>query len=266
MGRKKAIDPYDFKEKLKEFDNSHLDFVTKVLTPEQIIANTEKAFEEKVKQGKYVNDHAKMALNVAKTEGYSKLLGYQQQYLNRYSWNSHMRKEYSRRIMDWYASSPEAQEIYRDAAKTLTWFNVLEIDVDEAGNEHENWKYITAMEAHARGLHEKPIDGYNVMYVLQSSEGRKAQELKRYQPFMEGDIVLLRTPYHRHWDHDPHRLQEAGIPRYGTVMGTETGETDNWRSTRGSRLVQVVWFGKDGQAQKVPEKIIKLESRKGRQV
>ena len=93
--------------------------------------------------------------------------------------------------------------------------------------------------------------------VYESTEARKMRELARETPYLEGDLVLLRTPYVGHRDHDPYYINPASKaaqegqttpdksqPRLATVIAV-TDELGSWRHCKGSKVLKVVWIGQE---------------------
>jgi hypothetical protein len=267
MGRKKVIDPYDFSD-LKALSNDDYRFVEKVKTKDEITAIANRIYDAMLKRGDFVGNWLTNNIADLRIKGYDGVLGYQRTHIRRMVWedDTSLETAYHKTVMEWYNKRPEAQEIYKKVVPTLNWFAHSITEKDTEGNEYKSNKYLNTEQIKQLGLHENPLNASNVLSLFEGSEARKEIELRRRQPYMEGDVVLLRKPFHGHWDHDPHRTKPVGEARYGSVMSVDLEEIDGWRGTKGSRLINVVWFGKDGGISKVPEKIIKLESRKGRQV
>lgn len=267
MGRKKVVDPYDFAA-LRALSNDNFQYVDKVRTPAQIQAIVTNRLANMERNGEYVSHWFRQSVNELTNGTYEKILGYQRTHIRKVVWEADpsIAALHEKAVMDWYNATPEAQEIYKIVAPKLNYMKLNTIEKDGSGQEYTSHKWIQGDEIKALGLDVAPLNADNVIHVFDTSEGRKELELRRRQPYMEGDVVVLRIPYHGHWDYDPHRTKPRGEARYGSVMSVDTDEVQNWRAGKGSRLINVVWFGKEGAVEKVPEKIIKLESRKGRQV
>lgn len=167
--------------------------------------------------------------------------------------NPEWTKEIEKKFSDWYDATPAAQEVYKHVAeKTRYWY--------------DQGKSIGSEEAKNRGWFDKPSTLAMFDSIATGWMGREYMEKNREQVFQEGDLVLLRLPYVGHWKHDPH-YNTAGMTkedkRYGTVMKADTDKLSNrGRNGKGTRLIAVMWFGKDGQIDNVEEKRIKFESRK----
>jgi len=177
-----------------------------------------------------------------------------------------IRNAFNETIMKWYAGHEGAQEVYQAVAKDFwAWSN----DNFKSTGGYYADNRLDGPELIASGVHTQPRDYVDIANVLDTREARTYIEKNREQVFIEGDLVILRTPFVGRWDYDPTmRLGEVKPveePRYGTVMEQGTGTLLSWRGAKGSRQVSVLWFGKD-EITEVPEKIIKLECRKGRTI
>jgi hypothetical protein len=266
MGRKKIVDPYDFSEFVKKYRNDDSLFVEKVMKPEDIIDAAHKEMVRRIAANEHVGHWISRAITDAKTDGWDKLANYTKSHIRGLVWESvpTIKAEWEKQVLEWYNNTPAASEIYKEVAPSIHYWNIEVEEVDGQGKKYRSSRWIQTDEVKQLGIDVAPICANHVLFLLDSSEGRKALELKRRQIYEEGDVIVLRTPYMGHWDHDPHRTKPRDEPRYGSVMSVDSNETSGWRGTRGSRIINVVWFGKEGAISKVPEKIIKLESRKGR--
>jgi hypothetical protein len=167
--------------------------------------------------------------------------------------------------MKWYASHEGIQEVYKAVAKSRYYWHKDNFATEYGYNNNR----LEGQELIDSGVLDTPRDYMDIINVLSNNDARSHIEKNREQVFIEGDLVVLRTPYVGRWDYDPTvrsgENKPHDEPRYGTVMEQGTGNLLSWRGAKGSRQVSVLWFGKD-EITEVPEKIIKLESRKGRAI
>lgn len=97
-------------------------------------------------------------------------------------------------------------------------------------------------------------------------------EQNRPTPYMEGDLVRLRDPFVGDRHHDPlftsaydvHYHNATPTPdkstiRLGTVMKV-TDTVNSWRGSKGSKLIEVLWFGKESTVH-IEERFLKWEER-----
>lgn len=157
-------------------------------------------------------------------------------------------------FLQWYDGNAEAQEVYRATVKDHNWWWV----------EHGQ---VSNIEARANGWYERPRNLYMFTGNVYGWKGTQYMELNREQVYMEGDIVVLRSPYYRNWRYDPHYNNSnynEDTPRYATVVAANTNKLAAGRRGRGSRAISVIWFEKDGSITEIGEKYIKLHDRKGR--
>lgn len=157
-------------------------------------------------------------------------------------------------FLQWYDNKPDAQEVYRHCTKDTNWWwednNRLDTDA-----------------ARAKGYYERPANLEMFNNHAFGWKGRAYMEVNREEVFMEGDIVVLRSPYHRNWRYDPHYNNTAytdETPRYATIVAANDGKIAEGRRGRGSRAVSLIWFEKNGSITQIGEKYIKLHDRKGR--
>ncbi len=164
-------------------------------------------------------------------------------------------------LMKEYDSRDDLQEIYKEAAKNNYYY------YDTQGR-HYNQR-----EAQQRGWESRPNNYQMFRDVMnRSTDAMKKIELARETPYLEGDLVLLRTPYVGHRDVDPLWVNpyseearagagtpDASTPRIATVIGV-TERVGNWRGTKGSKVIQLVWMGQEDMLD-VEEKYIKWHER-----
>lgn len=165
------------------------------------------------------------------------------------------KQEQTAALHAWYDGNADAQEVYRYACKDTNWWWY--------GDEGQ----VSAEIARARGWYERPADLHAFQQFVYGWKGTQYMELNREQVYMEGDIVVLRTPYQRNWRYDPHYNNSAytnETPRYATVVSANNGQLASGRRGRGSRAISLIWFEKDGSISTIGEKYIKLHDRKGR--
>jgi hypothetical protein len=204
----------------------------------------------------------------AKVDGWDKTRNYSQNRMLEIllAHTPEYRNAYNDTIMKWYNGHEGAQETYKAVAKDRwVWYK----DNFTAETGYYTGNRLEGQELLDSGVLLQPRDYVDIQNVLDSREARTHIEVNREQIFIEGDLVVLRTPFVGRWDYDPTvrsgENKPHDEPRYGTVMEQGTGNLLSWRGAKGSRQVSVLWFGKD-EITEVPEKIIKLECRKGRKV
>lgn len=212
----------------------------------------------------YTHNYAQLA----KTNGWASVSSYaRNRLLGTLLENSpNIRDAFNKTIMEWYAGHEGVQEVYQVAAPSLySWSR--DNFVSSFGYYTDSW--LSGSELISSGVLMQPRDYIDVSKVLSIREARTYIETNREQVFIEGDLVILRTPFVGRWDYDPTmragEVKPAEEPRYGTVMEQGTGTLLSQHGAKGSRQVSVLWFGKD-EITEVPEKIIKLECRKGRKI
>lgn len=164
-------------------------------------------------------------------------------------------------FMKEFDSRDDLQEIYKEAASTNYYF------YDSNGRHHSQ------NEAKQRGWDTRPNNYQMFRDVMnRSTEAMKKVELARETPYLEGDLVLLRTPFVGHRDVDPLWVNpyseearagagtpDASTPRVATVIGV-TERVGNWRGSKGSKVIQLVWLGSEDMVD-VEEKYIKWHER-----
>lgn len=169
-------------------------------------------------------------------------------------------EEINNAFMAEYDSREDLQEHYKKHYSQRYWVHNRygkQLRRDDAGNE----KYA-----------ERPDSFRMFNDVYDTTDARKERELARETPYLEGDLVMLRTPYVGHRDHDPYWVnpysQAANNgqatpprdqPRIGTVIAV-TEELDNWRATKGSKILKVIWMGQEDIVN-VQEKYVKWHMR-----
>lgn len=163
-----------------------------------------------------------------------------------------------------YDSREDLQEMYRDSAQSSNYFNGLEIQTStyyEGG--------IAAIEK--GGYRERPADYAMFHHFYDTHTNRKRREVAREPLFQEGDLVVLRLPYVDHPDWDPMwvsryvqardnvKTPDKTVERIG-MLTSITDKVGSYRGAKGSRLMKVLWFGKED-AVMVQEKVIKFHER-----
>lgn len=164
-------------------------------------------------------------------------------------------------FMKEFDSRDDLQEIYKDATQNHYYY----YDTDG--------KHYSQNEAVKRGWNVRPNNYQMFRDVMnRSTEAMKKVELARETPYLEGDLVLLRTPFVGHRDADPLWVNpyseearagagtpDASVPRVATVIGV-TERVGNWRGSKGSKVIQLVWMGQEDMVD-VEEKYIKWHER-----
>lgn len=163
-------------------------------------------------------------------------------------------------FMKEFDSREDLQEIYAE-----TFDNHYGV-YDRHGNSYNKEKAIEL------GYDKRP-ESY-VMYdnVVSSHQASKKIELARETPYMEGDLLLLRTPYVGRRNIDPMyvhpysteyyggaRTPDKSVPRIATLIAIKD-EVAHYRATRGSKIMQIIWIGSD-QLVNLEEKYLKWHER-----
>lgn len=108
--------------------------------------------------------------------------------------------------------------------------------------------------------------------VCDGTEAARFMEINRDTPFEAGDLVRLRDPFVYHSEFDPlyassyevYNNMKPPTPdretvRLATVMKV-TSDTRRYYASKGSKLIEVMWFGQEGTVH-VPEKVLKWMER-----
>lgn len=258
---KKTLDPYDFSE-FRHLSDTDAFVEKRYPTDLDVIAAAE-AYVKNAGPDAYLSSYTTRAITEARAVGNLSMVSNRwiRRNIREWAFDSDPANKASREaaIMAWFQSNEKAIEVYRYASPHVYWW---EADVTDGVNNH-----ISSAEATTRGYTANPRSSKDIERVLNTREATTYVELNRKQVYMEGDLVMLRKAYVGNYRYDPHwntQGMNPSDPRLGTVMGADASETQNYRGTKGSRLIKVLWFGKDGNWVNVPEKHIKLESRKGR--
>lgn len=163
-----------------------------------------------------------------------------------------------------YDSREDLQEMYRDSAGKSNYFHGLTLELSTYYEEGT-----AAIEN--GGYRERPADYAMFHHHYDTHTNRKRRELAREVQFQEGDLVVLRLPYVNHPDWDPMwintyiqardgiRVPDKTVERIGMLTGI-TDKVGSYRGAKGSRLMKVLWFGKED-AVMVQEKVIKFHER-----
>lgn len=145
-------------------------------------------------------------------------------------------------------------------------------DLQELWSEH--WKeryflydqYGTNYDAAAstkHGYDKRPSCFSMYLNVINGTEAGQKIELARPTPYQEGDLVLLRKASVGRRYVDPlfawRASPDSSVDRIGTVM-LVTEKTPHWRGGKGSKIISVLWFGKD-EAVNVEERHLKWHER-----
>ena len=180
--------------------------------------------------------------------------------------NSRYFKEVNDAFLAEYDSRADLQELYKTFLTKCHWM------YDAAGHCWSRSSY-HGDEAGVKFFEEysqRPKDYRCYSSVTETWEAKSYVETKRETPFQPGDLVRLRDPYVNHCDHDPlfvsryvtmrsgETTPDRSTVRIGTVMKV-TNDVP-WRASRGSKQIEVLWFGKE-ESTLVPEKILKWEER-----
>jgi hypothetical protein len=159
-----------------------------------------------------------------------------------------------------YDSRPDLQEIYQES------FPDHWAVYDKTGKRFEKDAAI------ARGYDKRP-DGAAMFraVVRNSNAASKKIELARETPYQEGDLVLLRKPFvgmrvdplyvnpYSAEYREGARTPDESVPRIATVYGV-TERTMNYYATKGSKIIQIQWMGKEDMID-IEEKYIKWHER-----
>jgi hypothetical protein len=170
-----------------------------------------------------------------------------------------------------YDSRQDLQEFYKKFYSHTSyiddrWGNSWQTSAYSAPEEQERVKEFRSKYT------DRPLDFTMFETITNQHEAARWREVNRDTPYQPGDLVRLRDPYAGHQDYDPMYVSRYDIlhngkqpapdkatPRIGTVMKV-TDETRRWRAGKGSKLIEVLWFGKE-ETVYVQERIIKWEER-----
>ncbi len=163
-----------------------------------------------------------------------------------------------------YDSRPDMQEFYTTLAGKSTYFQ-------DMTNTYSSYRGEDDEKINNGGFRKRPVDYVMYHSFLDSISGRRMVELARETPYEEGDLVVLRLPFVGHPDWDPEwvsRYVQAKegkvmpgreVARMGMLMGL-TEQIGNRRASKGSKLMKVLWFGKEEPVM-IPENKIKFHER-----
>jgi len=156
-----------------------------------------------------------------------------------------------------YDSREDLQELYKTCNKDRYWMNGRYGSI-----RRDDPKY--------RDCLDRPDSYLMFNSVYEDSAAKKMREVARETPYLEGDLVLLRKPYIGHRDIDPYWVNpylgtgevtpDKDTPRIATVIGVTDEVTKSWRVSKGSKIIKVVWIGKED-IQNVEERYIKWHMR-----
>ena len=173
-------------------------------------------------------------------------------------------RELNGKFLAEYDSRPDMQEFYTSIAESAGYYQ----DVTE---NYSNWNRDDVVKIDAGGFRNRPASYAMYSYFLESASGRKMVELARETPYEEGDLVVLRLPFVGHPDWDPewvshYKQYHEGkvqpgreVARMGMLMEV-TEKVNAYRAAKGSKLMKILWFGKED-AVYIPENKIKFHER-----
>lgn len=171
-----------------------------------------------------------------------------------------------------YDSREDLQEIYKkffgdmycvdDQWGNRHWINANHYNIDaEAGAQRQDF---------IKANSDRPTSYLMYVQVVETNAAKRFIEENRETPYEVGDLVKLRDPFVGHCDWDPqwvsayeaHRTgvgtPDKSTPRIGTVFSISN--VVNWHGTKGSKQIEIQWFGKDGTV-RIPENKLKWECR-----
>lgn len=154
-------------------------------------------------------------------------------------------EELNREFLAWYATRPDIQEVYQNAAAGQYWWY-----------DPDNGNHLSGEEAKARGWLNTPPNWIAFQRVWNGWGAHKYRELNRDIVYDIGDMVQLRTPHVGSWNHDPIYAQDRATARIGTVVEHDGNIDRKSRGGKGSRLINVLWLN-TGETKAVPERVIK---------
>lgn len=159
-----------------------------------------------------------------------------------------------------FDSREDLQELYRECYKHRYWCH------------NRYGKQMRKHDPANRHYADRPDSFRMFNEVYDSHEAKKMRELARETPYLEGDLVLLRTPYIGHREVDPYYIHpyskaaqegqstpDKSQPRVATVIAV-TEEIESWRASKGSKVLKVVWIGQEDIVN-VQEKYVKWHMR-----
>ena len=173
-------------------------------------------------------------------------------------------RELNGKFLAEYDSRPDMQEFYTSMAESVGYFQ----DVTES---YTNYNRDDVAKIDSGGFRNRPASYAMYSYFLESASGRRMVELARETPYEEGDLVVLRLPFVGHPDWDPewvshYKQHHEGkvqpgreVARMGMLMEV-TEKVNAYRAAKGSKLMKVLWFGKED-AVYIPENKIKFYER-----
>lgn len=191
----------------------------------------------------------------------------------RHAWTvSPERAELNRMFFEEYNSREDLQNLYRDHYGKMYQIR------DEFGNTwvtQEKYAYDRSEEAREKRLayieanRHAPSCFEVYLWVATSTPARRFIENNRVTPYEIGDLVRLRDPYVGHYDYDPmyvsryeqmhegKTLPPVEVPRIGIVFNID--KDGNYRGTRGSKMIEVQWNGKESTTHIAENKLKWLE-------
>lgn len=171
--------------------------------------------------------------------------------------------EYAQYVTDffaWYDSRPDMSELYQYGI-SQNWYLQHPVNGNWVYKDGDGWD---------KAWEQKPVNPDMFWRVTGDYSVRRFREVSREHVFSEGELVRLRDPYVGRWDFDPlvGSAPDGSTPaktemRLGTVMQLTTEINRHSRGGKGSRNINVLWFGKSSPTL-VPERCIKFMERKRR--
>ncbi|MBM3914107.1 MAG: hypothetical protein FJ351_06665 [Sphingomonadales bacterium] len=148
-------------------------------------------------------------------------------------------------FLAWYATHPDIQEVYKNAAPDHYWWPHTKGD-----------GYISSEDAQANGWHDAPPNWQTFQRIWYGHAASKYREINREIKYDIGDMVQIRNPHVGSWRHDPCYNTDKGIARIGTVVEHNNELDRRSRAGKGSRLINVLWLN-TGETKAVAERLIK---------
>lgn len=171
--------------------------------------------------------------------------------------------EYAKHDADfwaWYNGRPDMHEVYQYGMQNANYA------MNPANGE---WVYKDGKDWD-KSWETTPANSEMFFRVTGDYNVRRFREVNRDPVFSEGDLVHLRAAFIGRRDYDPlygtidrYGTPDASVMRLGTVMQLTTEINRYSRGGKGSRNVNVLWFGTT-EPMMVPERIIKHHERKRR--